>query len=101
MRLGEGLCPVSYDRRTRDRFRLVVTGVTGGVGVGALTATGLLMGLASRDMADQQADQPDQQPTNRPQQAKPDRPPRPASSEWPSAAPPASRGCGSGRTSPG
>ena len=54
---------MSYDRRTRDRFRLVVTGVTGGVGVAALTATGLLMGLASREYADQQADQQGQQAT--------------------------------------
>ena len=57
---------MSYDRRTRDRFRLLVTGLTGAAGVGAITATGLLMGLASRDFADQQtADQGQQagQPT--------------------------------------
>ena len=60
---------MSYDRRTRDRFRVVVAGVTGGVGVAALTATGLLMGLASRDLADQQAEQQATQQAK--QQAKP------------------------------
>ena len=38
---------MSYDRRTRDRYRDVVTGVTGAASVGALTLTGGLMGLAS------------------------------------------------------
>ena len=58
---------MSYDRRTRDRFRLVVTGVTGAVGVTAVTLTGLLMGLASRDYAEQQADQQATNPTPAPQ----------------------------------
>lgn len=58
---------MSYDRRTRDRFRLVVTGVTGLVGVTAATLTGLLMGLASRDYAAQQADQEATNPTPAPQ----------------------------------
>ena len=38
---------MSYDRRTRDRYREVVTGVTGVASIGALTLTGGLMGLAS------------------------------------------------------
>ena len=38
---------MSYARRTRDRYRDVVTGVTGVASVGALTLTGGLMGLAS------------------------------------------------------
>jgi hypothetical protein len=44
---------MTYDRRTRDRYRRVTTGVTGAVGVGALTLTGGLMGLAA---GEQQAD---------------------------------------------
>ena len=61
-RASAKVSPVSYDRRTRDRFRLVVTGVTGAVGVGALTADRLLMGLAAGDFAEQQADQQADQP---------------------------------------
>jgi hypothetical protein len=45
---------VSYDRRTRDRYREVVTGVTGAAGIGALTLTGGLMGLASGAQVDDQ-----------------------------------------------
>ncbi len=47
----------SYDRRTRDRYRQVVTGVTGVAGLGALTLTGGLMGLAAGEAAQEQEDQ--------------------------------------------
>ena len=45
---------MSYDNRTRDRYRDLVTGVTGVAGVGALTVTGALMGLAADDTPDEQ-----------------------------------------------
>ena len=47
----------TYDRRTRDRYRQVVTGVTGIAGVGALTLTGGLMGMASGEAAQTQEKQ--------------------------------------------
>jgi hypothetical protein len=46
----------SYDRRTRDRYRQVVRGVTGIAGLGALTLTGGLMGLAAGEAAQEQQD---------------------------------------------
>ena len=46
---------MSYTSRDRDRFRLAVAAVTGVSTVGALTATGWLIGKAADDFAAQQA----------------------------------------------
>jgi hypothetical protein len=46
---------MSYSSRDRDRGRLTVAAVTGVGAVGALTATGWLMGSAASDFAAQQA----------------------------------------------
>ena len=47
-----------YDARTRDRFRLVVTGATGLVAVASATAVGALTGLAARDAVPQASTPP-------------------------------------------
>ena len=47
----------TYDRRTRDRYRQVVSGVTGVAGLGALTLTGGLMGMAAGEAAQDQEPQ--------------------------------------------
>jgi uncharacterized protein (DUF3084 family) len=52
----------TYDRRTRDRYRQVVSGVTGVAGLGALTLTGGLMGLAAGKAANEQEPQDAVQP---------------------------------------
>ncbi|MGH3336008.1 MAG: hypothetical protein ACRDOZ_09335, partial [Nocardioides sp.] len=46
---------MSYSHRHRDRYRLAVTAVTGVSTVGALTATGWIVGVAAQDFADQEA----------------------------------------------
>ena len=45
---------MSYSHRHRDRYRLAVTAVTGVTTVGALTATGWLVGASAQDYTDQQ-----------------------------------------------
>ena len=56
-RVADGVSVSNYDRRTRDRYRQVVTGVTGIAGVGALTVTGGLMGMAAGEAAKTQRQQ--------------------------------------------
>ena len=46
---------MSYSHRLLDRDRLAVSAVTGVSTVGALTATGWLVGVAAEDFADKQA----------------------------------------------
>ena len=60
----------SYDRRTRDRYRQVVTGVTGVAGLGALTLTGGLMGMAAGEAAQEQ-EQQDASASRRPSRTRP------------------------------
>ena len=57
---------MSYDRRTRDRYRDVVTGVTGAASIGALTLTGGLMGLASGGETEDQPETVPAQPAQAP-----------------------------------
>ena len=89
-RRRDGALAVSYDRRTRDRYRLVVTGVTGAAGVGALTPTGGLMGIAAARGRRRSRPTSRPQPTSRRAHARPPaQPARRAAS------------CASGPTSPG
>ena len=46
---------MSYSPRHRDRYRLAVTAVTGVSTVGALTATGWLVGVSAQDYHDKEA----------------------------------------------
>lgn len=54
---------MSYSSRDRDRGRRAVVAATGVGAVGALTATGWLMGAAASDLAAQQAASTDATPT--------------------------------------
>lgn len=53
-RRSVNLVDMSYDNQTRDRYRTMVTGVTGVAGIGALTLTGGLMGAAADDSDQEQ-----------------------------------------------
>ncbi|WP_370249468.1 hypothetical protein [Nocardioides sp.] len=46
---------MSYDLRSRERFRWAVTGLTGAVAAGAVTATGAFAGLAHQQQAEKDA----------------------------------------------
>ena len=46
---------MNYSSRTRDRFRIAITSVTGLTTIGALSVTGWLAGLVAQDFAAEQA----------------------------------------------
>lgn len=46
---------MTYDARSRDRYRWAVTGISGAVAAGVLIGTGAISGQAARDLKDETA----------------------------------------------